>query len=148
MGQTRACPISGKASRSNASCPISAGSASAAALAHDAPRQPLMREQWQAGLNHELSKSLKSPAFSGTVSGWPKLPNQGINGCGEMSPKELREHSGACRRLALAASGEGKACLIAVARLWEKAAEDIERKNWEAEQRVRGTAASPDQYSA
>ncbi len=58
-----------------------------------------------------------------------------------MSPKELREHSGAFRSLALTASGEGKACLIAVARLWEKAAEDIERKNWEAEHRVKGAAA-------
>ena len=59
-----------------------------------------------------------------------------------MSPEELREHSRACRRLALTASGEGKACLIAVARLWEKAAGDIEGKKWQAEQRVKGAAAS------
>ena len=62
---------------------------------------------------------------------------------GMMSPKEFREHSGACLSLALTARGEGKACLIAVARLWAKAAEEMERKNSEAKARVKGGPSLP-----
>ena len=61
-----------------------------------------------------------------------------------MSSKELREHAEACFQM-VSRGGQGKACPIAVARLWARCAEDTEQKNWEAERRVKGAAASPDQ---
>jgi hypothetical protein len=40
--------------------------------------------------------------------------------------------------MARTANGEIKACLIAVAKLWERRAKIAEQKNWEAEGRAKG----------
>ena len=45
------------------------------------------------------------------------------------SSKEYREHAAECQRLALiSASDEGRACLIALANIWAKAGERIDRR--------------------
>jgi hypothetical protein len=45
------------------------------------------------------------------------------------SAKELRQHAAEFLKLAQSASGEGKACLLAMARVWTQDAQDIERRN-------------------
>jgi hypothetical protein len=54
------------------------------------------------------------------------------------SAKELRQHAADFLKLAQSASGEGRACLLAIAKAWARDAEDIERRK--ARRRERGTA--------
>ena len=54
------------------------------------------------------------------------------------SAKELRQHAAEFLKLAQSASGEGRACLLAIAKAWTRDAEDIERRN--ARRRERGTS--------
>jgi hypothetical protein len=61
---------------------------------------------------------------------------------GMASAKELREHAAEFLKLAHSARGEGRACLLAMAKLWTQDAEDIERRGAKRHEGGTGEPAS------
>jgi hypothetical protein len=71
---------------------------------------------------------LKQCPFPGGTAHLPALDHSG-GGERMASPKELRQHVADFLKLAQSASREGRACLIAMAKVWTQDAEDIKRRN-------------------
>jgi hypothetical protein len=101
-----------------------------------------------ARLYGTLSNPIKCSFLLGNGPIDPTLTTQG--GDGMVSSNVLRHHASECLKLAQNVSGEGRACLVALAKRWTKDAEEIERRDalaWREERSCDGRSGPEDRIN-